>query len=318
MKLRSRMLGCGALVLGGCAAQGGQPEQVIVEHEDELEESWQAYRDAARRMVDGHTVYVTEWDLVFTSEAGLRRHFDAELARESDKLAVFKQISTGFENTFSFAEQLSLTYCVSGSFGSDKSAAVADMQTAARRWEAVANVNFVHVPSEDATCDLDNLDVDFAVMPASNFFFSVLFGCAANRMAWDDAMACIIPNPAGGWYTGAKGVVAVNYQAHRDATGDFDVFTPAGTLTHELGHFLGFRHEHPWAPAAGGCSEDPTEPDYDVTGRRLTAYDVESVMHYPQCDGITGVDFSLSELDGVGARVVYGMPASWYVPLAIL
>lgn len=40
-----------------------------------------------------------------------------------------------------------------------------------------------------------------------------------------------------------------------------------GLLRHELGHVLGFRHEHP---------------------------------------------FALSELDGVGARVAYGMPTAWW------
>ena len=94
--------------------------------------------------------------------------------------------------------------------------------------------------------------------------------------------------------------------------------TVRGLLRHELGHMLGFRHEHPWAEDMGSCDEAPDEADYDLTGRRLTAYDRTSVMHYAQCDGVAGSDYVISRDDGIGARKVYGMPASWYVaPLAV-
>jgi hypothetical protein len=36
-------------------------------------------------------------------------------------------------------------------------------------------------------------------------------------------------------------------------------------------------------------------------------------VHYPQCNGITTRDLTISELDGDGIRKLYGMPVPWYV-----
>ena len=52
---------------------------------------------------------------------------------------------------------------------------------------------------------------------------------------------------------------------------------PGDILGHELGHTLGFRHEHT-RPEAGTCFEDNN-------WRALTPYDSVSIMHYPQCNG---------------------------------
>jgi hypothetical protein len=144
-------------------------------------------------------------------------------------------------------------------------------------------------------CDQNNANVDFAVMPTKR---AGLVGCAANKMGWGSSNC-------------AEGVLLMQY-------GLFPLFeapnaTPVGFLKHELGHILGFRHEHPWAPSQGGCGEFPTESSLDTTGRRLTAYDQTSVMHYPWCNGITATDLTISVLDGMGARTVYSMPAAWYL-----
>jgi serralysin len=75
------------------------------------------------------------------------------------------------------------------------------------------------------------------------------------------------------------------------------VFTLAGILRHELGHTLGFRHEHT-RPEAGTCFENNS-------WRALTAYDAASVMHYPQCRGTNRGDLVLTALDRAGARSLY-------------
>ena len=63
-------------------------------------------------------------------------------------------------------------------------------------------------------------------------------------------------------------------------------WTPTNILGHELGHTLGFRHEHT-RPESGTCFEDNN-------WRPLTPYDSASIMHYPQCNG-TSDDLELHQ-----------------------
>ena len=68
-------------------------------------------------------------------------------------------------------------------------------------------------------------------------------------------------------------------------------------LRHELGHTIGFRHEHTRLTSTG-CYED-------AAWRALTSYDASSVMHYPQCNGTQTGDLVLTSLDKSGARSLY-------------
>lgn len=71
----------------------------------------------------------------------------------------------------------------------------------------------------------------------------------------------------------------------------------ANTLGHELGHVLGFRHEHT-RPESGTCFEDNN-------WRPLTPYDSSSIMHYPQCNGSSD-DLSMTSTDVAGVVALYG------------
>lgn len=79
-------------------------------------------------------------------------------------------------------------------------------------------------------------------------------------------------------------------------------FDKIGVLRHELGHVLGFRHEHIRNEAPPVC---PNEPLWDA--RVLTAYDPSSVMHY-FCGKVGSNALSITALDRRGAQQVYGPP----------
>jgi hypothetical protein len=79
-------------------------------------------------------------------------------------------------------------------------------------------------------------------------------------------------------------------------------FDRVGVLRHELGHVLGFRHEHIRSGAPAICPNEDTRYLID-----LTKYDPTSVMHY-FCGDVGSVTLELSELDVQGAQKLYGPP----------
>ena len=74
-------------------------------------------------------------------------------------------------------------------------------------------------------------------------------------------------------------------------------FDRVGVLRHELGHVLGYRHEH--IRDVIGCARE------ERGWQPLTPYDPHSVMHY-MCGGGGGLALALTELDIVGHRQLYG------------
>ena len=81
-------------------------------------------------------------------------------------------------------------------------------------------------------------------------------------------------------------------------------FDPIGVMRHELGHVLGFRHEHirPESP-------DQIEPWVvgKINAKALTTYDRKSVMHYPLSAGHGTNDFTLTRRDKEGFAELYSM-----------
>jgi len=81
-------------------------------------------------------------------------------------------------------------------------------------------------------------------------------------------------------------------------------FDRVGVMRHELGHVLGFRHEHIRSERPPGC------PDEDTYGTiNLNDYDPDSVMHY-FCGGVGSRALAITEKDRSASRLVYGAPLS--------
>jgi serralysin len=310
-----------SIALGSCSRPPADREIVEVEHQGIGTISWDQYREqAVREVIDGKTVYEIDGDEMTDSVDVLREYYDSMMSSTAsdEKLHLFQRLSTGFEPTFVGGAAQNIRYCVSDQFVNfspfSKTPIITAMATATAAWQSVANVQFFYLSAFDSACTDATSGVDFAVVPSTDPNYS---GCAANKMMWvapAGGTGCPVSGPFSS--SSAFGVLAVNLPLKQS------FMSTNGLLMHELGHIMGFRHEHPFGP--NGCGGEPqTSPanQFDIGFRDLNgtpgnpSYDQPSVMHYPGKCGKPNMDYSLSILDGVGCRVVYGMPGSWYVPI---
>ena len=174
-----------------------------------------------------------------------------------------------------------LTYCVlKRTFEQeDNYRLVVDaMQEATRDWEATCGVTFAHVTGLDDSEDLKPEGVLFPVRE-----ISVNATMLASAFFPTDAV-----------FRRRVLVNRVNFYTM--------AFHRVGVLRHELGHVLGFRHEHIRSGAPAAC---PGESETNAIP--LTAYDPHSVMHY-YCGCQGSRDLAITESDRIGAQKVYGPP----------
>lgn len=172
-----------------------------------------------------------------------------------------------------------LTYCVrSATFASpaDYKVAVDAMARATRDWEATCGVTFEH-----------RQELDTASAP------SVVFTVRGIAEQGGLIAAAFFPNDP------PERRQLVITPSFFSASLRFD---RAGVLRHELGHVLGFRHEHIRSGAPPVCRGESVDDTID-----LTAYDPRSVMHY-FCGGVGTSELAITKLDQEGARRVYGPP----------
>ncbi len=266
LKFRSVAMLAGVTLLG--AACGG-PEEMAQDTQTMTFEEFKA-----QAIPDEGDVFVVDGDIAVQGEAGLRAFYDNHIVQNmgasKDGLAVYY---IGGDIKWSSTQARNLTYCVSSSsFGSRYSTVVSAMNSATSAWEATANVNFIHSSSYDSNCTASQTGVLFDVRQTSDTSYLA---------------RAFFPNSSR-----SSRNILISTSAFSSTR-----YTLAGILRHELGHVLGFRHEHTRLSSTG-CYED-------ANWRALTSYDAASVMHYPQCAGTNTGDLVLTSLDKSGARALY-------------
>jgi hypothetical protein len=230
--------------------------------------TWDEFYASVHRMEDGS--YIVNGDEPIRTEAELEE-FYWQLASGGELIV---NVVGGNDDRWVDPQQTNLTYCVSDRFGSAKAQVVAAMSSGAAMWEGVARVDFVYLPGQDASCSTRNNAVVFSVEPTK-----------------DPSLYARAFFPS---YSKKSRNVLINAKNTFNGT-----HLPANILGHELGHTLGFRHEHTRSEA-GTCFEN-------TSWRELTSYDSNSIMHYPQCNGGPGA-LTFSALDAEGAVALYGAP----------
>ena len=265
----------GSIALSSVAVLGvalASPSFAATDSSDSTVPTYQEFK--ASTLQDTDKQYIVNGDEPAGSNADLREFYDRMVGDSSMNEGLIVNTVGGADDKWSASQALNLTYCVSNKFGSSKTNVVNAMNAGAALWEgATSKVNFTYVPSQDGSCTVRNNSVLFSVEPTNTtqYIARAFFPSSSKRSRNILVNATSLMN-SGSW-------------------------TPGNILGHEMGHTLGFRHEHT-RPEAGTCFEDNN-------WRPLTPYDSASIMHYPQCNG-TSNNLSMTSTDRQGAVALYG------------
>lgn len=178
-----------------------------------------------------------------------------------------------------------LTYCVlKNTFAAPDAQAhyqmvVDTMEAATAAWEATCNVKFEYK---------SNLDNSPGVRPDG-----VIFPVRELNTGGAFIAAAFFPNDP---IERRRVVIDPSFYP---ASLSFD---KVGVMRHELGHVLGFRHEHIRSGAPPSCPQEELDGTID-----LTRYDPQSVMHY-FCGELGSRELAITDLDRAGAVRLYGPP----------
>lgn len=180
-----------------------------------------------------------------------------------------------------------ITYCIARTFSPEMwSYLRSEIPAALEQWSRhVRDLRFVYRPELDATCE-SATDVVLSFLPNT------------------------ISNDCGGWgrlpllSDSAPRLFAWIGLADRVCLSDAWM---RHLVIHEVGHNLGFAHEHQRVDTPEGC--DYTGQATDATDYLTPEWDVQSVMNYGRCN--RHVNGHISQLDVGGSQALYGVCENW-------
>lgn len=278
------------LLLLGCATQ--DPEWDVSTNHGRPLITWEEFRSSVQQEPWEGGAYIVDGDIRLFGERELREFYERWVDQEAGQLTVRHVL--GADVLWPNPQRFQLTYCISDNFGARKPEIVMAMQQATTSWSEVIAVQFEYRPDQDVNCTNANNTVMFNMrLVSANYFASAFFPDSPRSQRELLVTEAAFTTNAGG----------------RDLQ---------GIMRHEVGHILGFRHEHIHITCTG---EGTTE------SREVTSYDVNSVMHYPQCRPSGTGGYRQTALDFEGAIALYGarqppQPAdpfpAWMVPVIAL
>jgi hypothetical protein len=252
--------------------------------------------------IDGEAYWVAEGDLLLDADqldeyarqqGNLQRQ--RELRQEATELGMAPAPTTTAAELVAVAvggklvrwkDGKVLSYCIlRNTFGDEREYRIIrqSMEEATGGWERTCGVKFQHRTSLDSspTTRVDGVTFTVRKLDAGGRFIAAAF----------------FPNDPP-----ERRRVIIDPSFY----GDDLAFDRVGVLRHELGHVLGFRHEHIRSQAPAACPDEDLGEDLP-----LGAYDPKSVMHY-FCGGVGSHELQITEVDVLGAQRLYGLPLSAY------
>jgi hypothetical protein len=158
---------------------------------------------------------------------------------------------------------------------------VSAMSKATKDWMKICNIRFEYIPA------LDKKDIDIESYPEP-----VIFVVRQIDTGGDFLAQSFFPNDP--LYERMLLIDNTFFDSPYDKT---------GVIRHELGHVLGFRHEHIWSTDESCRGEGIIQDELGALPK--TQYDPYSVMHYPCGLNKDNTSLNLTAFDIEGARKIY-------------